>query len=115
MNTTNETIVVRKKAGKPMSEKELQKLSAKTLIGRVTQFVRTDFGGEADKTEIALRRASKNDPRITSIMEKLTHEEQTIVGAALVFVAEDACEGSRKRLSTTKKEMIRRWVPKFQQ
>lgn len=77
-----------------MSDEKLQGLDADTLIGRVTQFIRTDFGGETHKERIALQRAVEADSAVGAVLTKLTPEEQKVLGAAMVKVAVHACEGS---------------------
>jgi hypothetical protein len=94
-----------------MDDEKLQGLSNGALVGRVTQFIRTDFGGEERKERIALQRALEARPGFSTTLAALTPEQQKEIGAAMVSVAEHACLGSRKRLLRTVDEMRRRWCP----
>jgi hypothetical protein len=100
-----------RKPGQPISDSELQQLPADTVINRVSQFIRSDFGGKPgeSKEKAALNSAWKRCPEIVPILEKLSADEQRAIGRSLIVTAEHTAAGSRKRVARYLGEMRRRW------
>lgn len=113
-----------RKPGQPMSEERLQALPATDLVNLLLKGIRTDFGGqkhdggdddgpEFAKARVALTRAIRLVPAFQELVQKLSAEEQIVLGAALIAVATDSCRGSRDRIKRAVGEVRRRLVPEF--
>lgn len=102
----NELEFVRK-AGQAMPVSMLETMDASELVSRVPKFTRVDYGGVA-APKGPLMALVREDNRMSAILEKLSAEEQTILGNAMFEVGSKTTASIRKRIDTTLTEIKRR-------